>query len=127
MSMPLKVQYFMAKNHFNSYFTYTILNGLRTSTNDSHKQDRKDPGEKSAQSPTAIAKTTTYRGSTPTTYPSNKVTHSSSSRGGDKNPPSGKIKSSHKLPVSKKWKTIVQEQEGPRGEIDIHDLSLEDM
>jgi hypothetical protein len=53
--------------------------------------------------------------------------HSSSSRGGDKNPPSGKIEICHKLPAGKKRKTIVQEQEGPRGEIDIYDLSLEYM
>jgi hypothetical protein len=127
ISMPWKVWDFMVRNHFNSSFTYTILNGLCTSTNDSHKQNRKDPGEKSAQSPTATTKTTTSRGSTPTTYPSNKVTHSSSGGGGDKNPPFGKIESCHKLPAGKKWKTIVQEQEGPRGEIDIYDLSLEDM
>jgi hypothetical protein len=60
-------------------------------------------------------------------YPSKKVTQSYSSRGGDKNPPSCKIESSHKLPARKKLKKIVQEEEGPRGEIDIHDLSLEDM
>jgi hypothetical protein len=41
--------------------------------------------------------------------------------------PPEKIESCHKLPAIKKWKTIVQEQEVPRGEIDIHDLSLEDM
>jgi hypothetical protein len=61
------------------------------------------------------------------TYPSNKVTHTYSGGGGDNNPPSGKIESSHKLPAGKKWNTIVQEQEGSRGQIDIYDLSLEDM
>ena len=115
MYMPWKVWDFMVRNHFNSYFTYTILNGLWTSTNDSHKQNRKDPGEKSDESPTATAKTTSSRVSTPMDYPSNKFTHSYSCRGGDKNPPSGKIESSHKLPMRKKWKTIVQEQEGLRG------------
>jgi hypothetical protein len=44
-----------------------------------------------------------------------------------KKPPSIKIESSHKLPLRKKRKNIVQEEEGPRGESDIHDLSLEDM
>jgi hypothetical protein len=61
------------------------------------------------------------------THQIKKVTHSSLGRGGDKNPPSGKIESSHKLPLRKKRKNIVQEEEGPRGERDIHDLSLEDM
>jgi hypothetical protein len=56
-----------------------------------------------------------------------KVTHISSGRGGDKNPPSGKIESSHKLPLRKKIKKIVQEEEGPRAEMNIHDLFLEDM
>jgi hypothetical protein len=61
------------------------------------------------------------------TYPSQKVTHSSSSGGGDKNPPCGKIENSNKISARKKLKTIVQEQEGSRGEIDMHNLSLEDM
>jgi hypothetical protein len=125
--MPWKVWDFMVRNHFNSSFTYTILNGLYTNTNDSHKQNRKYLGEKSAQSPTATTKTTASRGSTPMAYPSKKVTRSYSGGGGDKNPPFGKIESCHKLPVSKKRKTIVQEKKGPRGEIDIYDLSLEDM
>jgi hypothetical protein len=127
ISLPWKVGDFMVRHHFNSSFTDTILNELGASTNDSPKHKGKGPGEKSAQSPTATPKTTTSRRSTPTAYPSNKVTHSSSGGGGDKNPPSGKIESCHKLPAIKKWKTIVQEQEVPRGEIDIHDLSLEDM
>ena len=127
MTMPLKVRYIMVRNHFNKYFTYTILNGLHTNTNDSRKMNRKGPGEKSAQSSTATAKTTTSRGSTPMAYPSNKVTQNSSGGGGDKNPPSDKIEICHKLPAGKKRKTIVQEQEGPRGEIDIYDLSLKDM
>jgi hypothetical protein len=42
-----------------------------------------------------------------------KVTHSSSSRGGDNNPPLGRIESSHKLPLRKKIKNIVQEEKGP--------------
>jgi hypothetical protein len=44
-----------------------------------------------------------------------------------KKPPSIKIENSHKLPLRKKRKNIVQEEEGPWGESDIHDLSLEDM
>jgi hypothetical protein len=127
ISLPWKVGHFMVRQHFNSSFTDTILNDLGASTNDSPKHKGKGPCEKSAQSPTAKANTTTSRCSTPITYPSNKVTHSSSGRGGGKNPPFGKIESCHKLPTIKKWKTIVQEQEVPRGEIDIHDLSLEDM
>jgi hypothetical protein len=53
-----------------------------------------------------------------------KVAHISSGKGGDKNPPLGKIESSHKLPLRKKSKKIVQEEYGPQGESDIHDLSL---
>jgi hypothetical protein len=91
------------------------------------RRNEKAQVRKSAQSPTATPNTTASRSSAPMAYPSKKFTHISLGRGGDKNPPSRKIESSHKLPASKKRKTIVQEQEGPRGEIDIHDLSLEDM
>jgi hypothetical protein len=127
ISLPWKVRDFMVRHHFNSSFTNTILNELSANTNDSPKKKRKGPHEKSAQSPTATPKTTTSWSSTPTTYLSNKVTHNSSGGGGDKNPPSDKIESCHKLPAIKKRKTIVQEHEGLRGEIDIHNLSLEDM
>jgi hypothetical protein len=41
--------------------------------------------------------------------------------------PPEKLKVVTSFPRGKKRKTIVQEQEGPRGEIDIYDLSLEDM
>jgi hypothetical protein len=100
----------------------TILN-----TNESYKQREKCLGEKSAQSPTVTPKSTRSRSNAPTTYPNNKVTQIYSGGGGDKNPPSNKIESSHKLPVRKKQKNIVQEEEGPWGESDIHDFSLEDM
>jgi hypothetical protein len=56
-----------------------------------------------------------------------KVAHSSSGGGGDKNPPSGKNESSHKLPLRKKIKNIVQEEEGPQAESDICNLSLKNM
>jgi hypothetical protein len=91
ISLPWKVRDFMVRNHFNSSFTYTILNELSASTNDSHKKKRKGSGEKSGQSPTATPKTTTSRRSTPTACPSKKVTHSSLGEGGDKNPLSKKI------------------------------------
>jgi hypothetical protein len=100
----------------------TILN-----TNESYKNRGKGSGEKSAQSSTITPKSTTSRSSAPMAYPSKKVTHISSGGGRDKNPPSRKIESSHKILVRKKRKNIVQEEEGPRGESDIHDLSLEDM
>jgi hypothetical protein len=106
---------------FNSSFINTILNedednasgspahdtdDLETilNTNESYKQKRKGPGEKSAQSPTATPKTTTSRSSTPTTYPSKKVTHSSSGGGGDKNPPSEKLKVLTNFPRAKNEK-----------------------
>jgi hypothetical protein len=59
-------------------------------------------GEKSAQSLIVMLKSITSLRSAPTTYPSKKFTHSYSGGGGDKNPPSRKIESSHKLPVRKK-------------------------
>jgi hypothetical protein len=74
-----------------------------------------------------MSKNTTSRRSAPTAYPSMKVTHSSLGGGGDKNPPSKKIEISHKSPLRKKIKIIVQEEEGHRGEGDVDDLSLEDM
>jgi hypothetical protein len=115
---------------FNNSFIYTILNedgdnasntpvcdtgDLETilNTNESYKQRGKGPGEKSSQSPTITPKSTTSRSNAPMTYPSKKVTHSSSRGGGDKNPPSRKIESSHKLHLRKKRKNIVQEEERP--------------
>jgi hypothetical protein len=61
------------------------------------------------------------------THQIKKLTHSSSCGGGDKNPPSGKIESSHKIPLRKKIKNSVQEEEGPQAESNIRELSLEDM
>lgn len=95
-------------------------------TNELYKQRGKCQGEKSAQSSTVMPKCKASWSSVPTTYPSKKVTHGSSSRGGDKNPPS-EIESSHKLPVRKKRKNIVQEEKGPHRESEFHDLFLEDM
>jgi hypothetical protein len=61
------------------------------------------------------------------THPSKKVINSSSGGGGYKNPPRGKIESSHKLPLRKKRKNIVQEKEEHHVESDINSFSLEDM
>jgi hypothetical protein len=60
-------------------------------------------------------------------HPTRKVTNSSSGRGGEKNPPPGKIESSHKLPLRKKRKNGVQEEENHRIDSDINNFSLEDM
>jgi hypothetical protein len=57
--------------------------------------------------------TTPWR-SSPAAHPYKKVSNSSPGRGGDKNPPPGKIESSHKLPLRKKRKNIVQEEEEHR-------------
>jgi hypothetical protein len=86
----------------------TILN-----TNDSYKQKGKGPGEKSAQSPIVTSKSIISWSSAPTTHQIKKVIHISSGGGGDKNPSSGKNERSHKLPLRKKIKKIVQEEEGP--------------
>jgi hypothetical protein len=55
------------------------------------------------------------------------VIKNSSGEGGDKNPPLGKIESSHKLPLRNKRKNIVQEEEEHRIKSDINNFSLKDM
>jgi hypothetical protein len=60
-------------------------------------------------------------------HPIKKTVNNSSSGGGEKNPPSGKIESSHKFPMRKKRKTPVQEEENNLIENDIQSFSLEDM
>ena len=97
------------------------------STNELYKHRGKGPNEKRVQSPTINPKTTTPWSSAPVALPYKKVIKSSSCRGGDKNPPPGKIESSHKLPLRKKRKNIVQEEEEHRVESDINRFSLEDM
>jgi hypothetical protein len=100
----------------------TILN-----TNEFYKQKGKSPSEENAQSPTVTPKTKTSRSSAPMAYPYGKVINNSSGGGGDKNPPPRKIEISHKLPLRKKMKNIVQEEEEHRVESDINNFSLEDM
>jgi hypothetical protein len=78
-------------------------------TNESYKQKGKGPGEKSAQSPTVTPKSTTSQSSVAMAHQIKKVTQISSGGGGDKKPPSRKIEISHKLPLRKKRKNIVQE------------------
>jgi hypothetical protein len=60
-------------------------------------------------------------------HPVKKVFNSSSSGGGEKNLLPGKIESSHKLPMRKKMKNLVQEEEDNIIENDIQRFSLEDM
>jgi hypothetical protein len=83
----------------------TILN-----TNESYKQRVKGKGEKCTQSPTVTPKSTTSQSNAPMTHKIKKVTHSSLGGGGDNNPPSRKIESSHNIPLRKKRKNIVQEE-----------------
>jgi hypothetical protein len=61
------------------------------------------------------------------THSNKKATQNYSNEGGDKNPPPGKINSSHKLLVRKNRKNVVEEAEEPQTESDIHVFSLEDM
>jgi hypothetical protein len=129
---------------FNNSFIHTILgeeedNNLGTpahnagdletilSTNELHKKKGKGPSEKSAQSQVVTPKTTTSRSNAPMDHPTRKVTNNSSSGGGEKNPPSRKIERSHKLPLRKKRKNVLQEEEHVLIENDINNLSLEDM
>jgi hypothetical protein len=81
------------------------------STNEFYKQKGKGPSEKRTQSPVVTPKTTTSQSNVPTTHTTRKVTNNSSSGEGEKNPPSEKIKSSHKIPLRKKRKNVVQEEE----------------
>jgi hypothetical protein len=60
-------------------------------------------------------------------HPTRKVTNTSSSGRGEKNPLSSKIERSHKLPLRKKRKYVVQEEENHRIESDINNFSLEYM
>jgi hypothetical protein len=80
-----------------------------------------------AQYPVATTKTTTSRSNALVAYTVKKYVNNISSGGGDKNPPSRKIECSHKLPVRKKIKTPLQEEENILLENDIQILSLEDM
>jgi hypothetical protein len=108
---------------FNSSFIQTILNeeeeegnnqitlvhdvgDLETllTNNDFYKQKGKGPSEKSVQYPVVTPKNTTSRRNAPTTHPVRNIVNSSSSGGGEKNPPHGKIEDSHKLLVRKKRK-----------------------
>jgi hypothetical protein len=60
-------------------------------------------------------------------HPTRKITNSSSSGEGEKNPTTGKIESSHMLPLRKMRKNAVQEEEDNLIENDINSFSLEDM
>jgi hypothetical protein len=80
------------------------------STNEFYKHKGKGPSDKSAQPPTITPNDTTSRSSAPLARPSRKVINNSSGGGGEKNPPTGKIESSHKLPLRKKRKNSVQEE-----------------
>jgi len=66
---------------------------------------KKNPGEKSAQSLVVTVKNATSKRSTPVAHPIKKYVKNMSSGGGDKNIPSRKIESSHKRAMRKKRKT----------------------
>jgi hypothetical protein len=129
---------------FNNSFIHTILSeeednnfgapahnvgDLETilSTNEFYKKKGKGPSKNSAQSPIVNPKTTTSQSNAPTTHPTRKFTNNSSRGRGEKNPPPGKIESSHKLTLRKKRKNVVQEEEYHHIENGINKLSLEDM
>jgi hypothetical protein len=81
------------------------------SSNDLYKQRGKGPSERSDYYPVVTPKSTRSRSSAPMTHPIKKTVNNSSSGGGEKNPPPGKIENSHKFPVRKKRKNLVQEEE----------------
>jgi hypothetical protein len=88
-----------------------------------YRQQGKGSGEKSGQSSASTPKSTTSQSIASTAHPSKKATQKSSNRGGDKNPPRGKIDSSHKFPPTKKRKNIVEQIEEP--EIESEHMQLE--
>jgi hypothetical protein len=129
---------------FNNSFVHTVLSEeednnlgapthnagdleLILNTNEFYKKKGKGPNEKSVQSPTVTPKNTKSRRNSPVAHPSRKVTNNSSGGRGDKNPPPGKIESSHKLPLRKKRENLVQEEKHQCIESDINRFSLEDM
>jgi hypothetical protein len=97
------------------------------SNNDIYKKMGKGHSERSAQSLVVTPKSTTSRRNAPMTHPIKNNVNSSSSGGGEKNPPPRNIEISHKLPVRKKRKNLVQEEEDNIIENDIQRFSLEDM
>ena len=76
---------------------------------------------------TVMPKSKTSQRNAPTAHPTRKFTNISSSSEGEKNLPSGKIESSHKLHLRKKRKNVVQEEQDHRIESGINRFSLEDM
>jgi hypothetical protein len=61
------------------------------------------------------------------THPNRKVINNSALGGGYNNPPPRKIKILHKLPLRKKMKNVVQEEEDNHIENDINNFSFEYM
>jgi hypothetical protein len=96
-------------------------------TNEFYKQKGKGPNENISHSPTVTPKTKTSRRNASVTHPYRKVINNSSGDGGEKNPPPGKKEIWHKLPLRKKIKNIMQEEEDQHIESDINSYSLEDM
>jgi hypothetical protein len=82
----------------------------------------KGPSERSTQSPVVTPKTTTSQRNAPMTHPVKNIANSISSGGGEKNPPSEKIENSHKFPVRKKRKNLIQEEEDNLIENDIQNI-----
>jgi len=62
------------------------------STNELYKKKGKGPSERSAQSPVVTPKNTTSQSNAPTTHPIRNISNSSSSGGGEKNTPHGKMR-----------------------------------
>jgi hypothetical protein len=88
-----------------------------------YRQQGKGFGEKSFQSLTITTKSMTSRSIASTTHPSKKETQKYSNEGGDKNPPRGKIDSSHKLLVMKKRIFFLGQAEEPKTESE--DMQIE--
>jgi hypothetical protein len=78
------------------------------SVNELYRQQGKVSGEKSAQSLASTPNSMTSQSITSMTHPSKKETQKYSNEGGDKNSPRTKIDSSHKFPLTKKRKNIVE-------------------
>jgi hypothetical protein len=114
-------------NNQNTHVHNTGNLEILLNSNDLYNQKGKSPSERSSQSLVVTPKNTTSKSSAPMIHPIKNTVNNSSSGGGEKNPLTGKIESSHKFPVRNKIKNLVQEEEDNIIENGIQSFSLEDM
>jgi hypothetical protein len=97
------------------------------STNELYKKKGKGPSERSSSLQLLLPKLPHPGEMLQLAHPVRNISNTSSSSGGEKNTPSGKLENSHKFPVRKKRKKLIQEEEDNLIENDIQIFSLDDM